>query len=197
MDILTQNDMILQQERLQELSCKAHANACVHGWHDEKMSDEHWLCMIITEVAEAVEADRKNKRAQRIEFGKKMNTFRQKEVTHFDVTWISLFEKYIKDSLEDEFADICIRIFDYAFEKFGDEMLWFDNEIRVRTDLPFTEIAYHFMKYTLNSGMLNISESITFMFQWAESLNIDLFWHIEAKMMYNESRPYRHDQKKY
>lgn len=30
-----------------------------HGWHEENLSDEHFLCLVISELMEAVEADRK------------------------------------------------------------------------------------------------------------------------------------------
>ena len=55
--------MKLNQDKLQEWARRIHENACAHGWHEEKKSDAHWLCMVITEVAEAVEADRKGRRA--------------------------------------------------------------------------------------------------------------------------------------
>ena len=45
---------------LQKLSQEAFATAKAHGWHDEKLPDETYLMLIITEIAEAVQADRKN-----------------------------------------------------------------------------------------------------------------------------------------
>lgn len=44
---------------LNELRNKAYRNAVIHGWHDEDLSDEHFLCLVISELMEAVEADRK------------------------------------------------------------------------------------------------------------------------------------------
>ena len=44
---------------LNELRDKAYRNAVVHGWHEENLSDEHFLCLVISELMEAVEADRK------------------------------------------------------------------------------------------------------------------------------------------
>ena len=38
---------------------KAYDNAVKHGWHEEEKSNAHWLMMVCTEVAEAVQADRK------------------------------------------------------------------------------------------------------------------------------------------
>ena len=43
-----------------ELSQEASETAKAHGWHDEEQPDEVYLMLIITEIAEAVQADRKN-----------------------------------------------------------------------------------------------------------------------------------------
>ena len=39
------------------------AIASAHGWHNEPLSMEHYMGLIMTEMAEAVEADRNDKRA--------------------------------------------------------------------------------------------------------------------------------------
>lgn len=33
---------------------KAYRNAVVHGWHDENLSDEHFLCLVISELMEVL-----------------------------------------------------------------------------------------------------------------------------------------------
>ena len=182
--------MMLNQEKFQELARKVHSNAKAHGWHDEKKPDEHWLCMIMTEVAEAVEADRKNSKAFRKIFERESVSPQLKD--HREKHWQFCFDRFIKNTLEDEFADICIRIFDYAYEKFGEDMLWMTYRVRIHEEKPFTSIAFHFVKDILNSGMMNLSEAILFIYEWADKLDIDLDWHIAAKMRYNESRPYKH-----
>lgn len=47
---------------LNELRDRAYKTACDHGFHDEELSNEHCLCLVISELMEAVEADRKGKR---------------------------------------------------------------------------------------------------------------------------------------
>ena len=42
-----------------ELIQKIYEDACAKGFHTEYKSDQHWLIMVITEVAEAIEADRR------------------------------------------------------------------------------------------------------------------------------------------
>lgn len=45
---------------LNELRDEAYSIAKANGWHEEEHNDSHWLMLIITEIAEAVQADRKN-----------------------------------------------------------------------------------------------------------------------------------------
>ena len=44
-----------------ELKDKAHSNAVKHGFWEGKPSDKHFLCLVISELMEAVEADRKGR----------------------------------------------------------------------------------------------------------------------------------------
>ena len=49
---------------LNELRDRAYKTACEHGFHDEELSNEHCLCLVISELMEAVEADRKGRFAK-------------------------------------------------------------------------------------------------------------------------------------
>ena len=89
----------------------AHDIATAHGFHDEKKSDAHFLCLIVSELMEAVEADRKDRRAD-------MMGFTQCVKIHPD--FAERYEIYIKGSVEEEFADVVIRIFDLLGEKYPD-----------------------------------------------------------------------------
>lgn len=44
-----------------ELKDKAHSNAVKHGFWEGRPSDQHFLCLVISELMEAVEADRKGR----------------------------------------------------------------------------------------------------------------------------------------
>ena len=50
------------------------------------------------------------------------------------------------------------------------------------------------MKFKMSAG---ISGSVSYIFDWADHMKIDLWKHIELKMRYNEMRPYKHGGKKY
>ena len=77
-------------------SILAHEIATAHGFHDEKKSDAHWLCLVISEVMEAVEADRKDYRADMIGFIQN---------TYLHPDFAERYEAYIKGSVEEELAD--------------------------------------------------------------------------------------------
>lgn len=44
--------------KFNRLRDKAYKCAKKHGWHEKALSDEHCLCLVISELMEAVEADR-------------------------------------------------------------------------------------------------------------------------------------------
>ena len=46
---------------LNELRDRTYKTACEHGFHDKDLSNEHCLCLVISELMEAVEADRKGR----------------------------------------------------------------------------------------------------------------------------------------
>lgn len=92
-----------------EISENAHKNAVEHGFWDVRKSNEHCLMLICTEVAELVEADRKSLVADKQKFNEWMLSGNPHE--HI---FGNAFEKWIKNALEDEFADIYIRLADLA-----------------------------------------------------------------------------------
>lgn len=81
-----------------ELIQKIYEDACAKGFHTEYKSDQHWLIMVITEVAEAIEADRQNR------YVKLNPTIKAvfNDVTKSDEAFIDRFKQYIKNHVEDE-----------------------------------------------------------------------------------------------
>ena len=94
---------------LNELRDKAYQCALVHGWHEDNLSDEHFLCLVISELMEAVEADRKGMHADYEPFKYYMN-----KKSRSDDEFIYAFGNVIKDTVCDELADACIRMLDLA-----------------------------------------------------------------------------------
>lgn len=174
---------------LNELKEKAHANAVEHGFWTQRWSIEHCLMLVMTEVGELVEAHRSGREADMDAFVK------------YDgrVGFDEIFERYIKDTVADEFADVAIRLLDLA----GHLGLDFDRMHPCRyhrafDHFPFTENAYALCKGLARDAISverRIQFGIEFVLNWAISLSIGLPWHIDAKMKYNENRPIRHNKK--
>ena len=166
---------------------QAYKIACEHGFHDEERSIEHWKCLIVSELMEAVEADRKGYNANMYAFAKYEGR----------ISFIENFERQIKDTVADELADACIRIFDLA----GYKNIDLDIESRKTPVIApvgtFTEKIYDAVHVLVGCEQLNRCLTLTLMriFLLAEGMGIDIGKHILLKMEYNASRPYKHGKK--
>lgn len=193
---------MITKEKTNEFIDRAYKCACEHGFHDKELSIEHFLMLVITEVSEAVEADRKNKRADLAKFENAIS----QEVAKFPYkengeVWKFLFEENIKSSVEDELADVCIRLYDIC-GTFGldiDCECGFDAEYeswyRSRT---FCELCYSLSARVVGAVddmSYGVQECLRFCYSIAHVNGIDLERHIELKMQYNESRPVKHGKK--
>lgn len=109
------------------------------------------------------------------------------------------FEQFIKSSVEDELADVAIRLADLAgalgvdFTKMQPCRYY-----RAFGKFSFTENAFALCK-GLSKDAIGIEKRIQFgldyVFNWAHYNGIDLAAYIEAKMRYNIMRPIRHGKK--
>ena len=188
---------------LNKLRDKAYQCAVAHGWHEKDLSDEHFLCLVISELMEAVEADRKGKYADMNKFNQKMDYFLYELQLYgesYDIAYREMFEDHIKDTVEDELADACIRLLDLAGLKEYD-LDSFDYEGSDTEDyykMNFTEsmfrICVYITDYIYRDEPAVILNEI---FAFCKDRKIDIFWHIEQKMKYNELRTYKHGGKKY
>lgn len=172
---------------LNELRDRAYKIACEHGFHDKAHNDCHWLMLTITELSEVVEADRKDRYFDDIYT---LDNF-YKAVDEKDFS--TAFEEYIKDTVEDELADTVIRLLDLAGLR-GIELhytpctdLCMDNLVT----FCYTTCGLITSKeFNLDTKINTSINSIVSLCQ--EHLGIDLEWHIEQKMNYNELRTKMH-----
>lgn len=180
---------------LNKLRDKAYQCAVAHGWHDENLSNEHFLCLVISELMEAVEADRKGMHANRANF-----EYYMKQRKRDDGEFMYAFKQDIKDSVEDELADACIRMLDLAGLR-GYDLDSFDYEgsdTEDYSDMTFTESMFRICVYvTDNFYRDELYILLNEIFAFCRDRNIDIFWHIKQKMKYNELRPYKHGDKSY
>lgn len=187
---------------LNELRDRAYETACYHGLHDKELSNQHLLMLVITELAEAVEADRKGKVSQRRMFEMNCDTPNENPKHH----WCFCFEHFVKDSIQDELADAVIRLLDLAGYKNIDIKDFAEDEIDDLSEScngeSFTETIYaistipirHEYEYGYSLDK-QLNGMLLAIIGFAKYLDIDLFWHIEQKMRYNDMRPSMHGEK--
>ena len=182
-------------KNLNDLRGKAYHCAVVHGWHEENLSGEHFLCLVISELMEAVEADRKGMHANRDIF-----EYYMKQRRRDDEEFMYAFKHDIKDTVEDELADACIRLLDLAGLR-GYDLDSFDYEgsdTEDYSEMSFTESMLRICVYITDTFFRDeLSILLNEIFSFCRDRNIDIFWHIEQKMKYNELRPYMHGGKAY
>lgn len=182
---------------LNELRNKAYQCAVTHGWHEENLSDEHFLCLVISELMEAVEADRKGMHAD-IEAFNKYNGY---------VDFKENFERQIKGTVEDELADVVIRCLYLAglhsidlsdAEAMIDKLS--EAKIKEDTDATFAELMFEIVKLIFSEYAeldIKINAILLCVVELCKSKKINIDWHIEQKIKYNELRPYKHGDKSY
>lgn len=196
---------------LNALRDRAYKIACEHGFHDEELSNAHCLMLVITELSEAVEADRKGRRANVDRFKKKIASSRICRGLDPDITkergYEAAYNETIKGSIEEEFADAVIRLLDLAGLRGIDLNLAMkdlnnniDDMSEACKDETFTESIYAISTLPARYDGLydfptTVNDMIMSVFGLACHLDIDLFWHIEQKMKYNELREKMHGKK--
>jgi len=191
----------MNTEELNALKDRAYKTAVAHGFHEEERPDAFWLGLVMSEAGDAINADRKGWLADAVLFNDDLA----------EMSFIDSFEAHIKDSVEDEIADIVIRLLDFAGMK-GYTLL-----ISGFSELPSYAIIETFAGNGLAGtlfhliGVLRDSlEDDTTKATVGIVINIisdcfdkltggsdcDLWWFVEQKMRYNEQRP-KFNGKKY
>lgn len=104
---------------INKLAKEVHQNAKNHGFFDDKKNIGEMLCLIHSEVSEALECDRKDKYySNSVEnqawfiYGMADKDYGQ--TFNDDSFFKTQFENRVKDTFEDELADIMIRVMDLA-----------------------------------------------------------------------------------
>jgi NTP pyrophosphatase (non-canonical NTP hydrolase) len=192
---------------LKALRDRAYKIACNHGFHDKELSNEHWFCLVISELMEAVEADRKGKRANVALFkewqGNNLPVSEETRIRRFTED----FEEFIKDTVEDELSDAAIRLLDLSGLRglsldlaMKDMKNGIDDMAEACKDETFTESVYSISTLPVRYDSLydfatTVNDMLMSIFGFAQHLGIDLHWFIEQKMKYNELRPLKHGKK--
>jgi|WetSurMetagenome_2_1015567.scaffolds.fasta_scaffold07149_5 hypothetical protein len=175
----------MKQINWNDLRDRAYKTAKEHGFHEGKESTETALMLVITELAEAVEADRNNKHADIDKFNLCINQ---------GGDFWRFFIIFIEGTIESELADTAIRLLDLAGANNVDLSDRFIIAYIVNKKKPFVENCYKIVKdicnykYTLEE-MINYE--LRQIYELASFYNADLVWYIKQKMRYNQLRPYK------
>ena len=192
---------IYEQETLLKLSKDCHQRAVGKGFWHVLHSVMHYLMLVISELCEAIEADRKGKWAKLDH--DTIDTLQRIEGEPF----VKMFLDEVKDTVEDEIADAVIRLLDLLGYLFG-VMLppsgfierisgeYDDREPpKMLTEALMPIVAETSGLFSLTKYMVGIFYALKSLEQLCDHLGIDLMAHIELKMKYNETRPALHGKK--
>lgn len=97
---------------MNKLAKTIHENAVKHGFYDEKREIGTLLMLCVSELSEALEADRQGKYANLREFEEWQGRFIPPSEKEINDKFKVDFEYFIKDSFQDEIADTIIRLLD-------------------------------------------------------------------------------------
>jgi len=194
---------------INELITKAHQQAKDKGFWDKERNTSELLMLIVSECGEAMEAHRNDRLANLKSFNIELrptmyfldasgaigHRLKESESPCFN----EVFCKYIKDTFEDELADIVIRIADFMGStssippgSLHDTDSMPDNVGEALMDVAEL-IAMASIAIRKKEAYLSIlCSAISHVAGIAENNNIDLIRHIELKMAYNATRPRLH-----
>lgn len=185
--------MTITNEERKKLAKAIHNNAVKKGFWEEKHSIEHYLMLAITELSEAVEADRTNKYADIAEYQKQATANGLIKTDAWTISKIYSFTENVKDTIQDELADSYIRLLDLA-KGFKIRIQEPTIDIEVFTECSFAVNVFECIKTAtrFKDVRKNINNTLKHIELLAESKNIDLYWHIKEKMLYNRTRERKH-----
>lgn len=190
----------MNTEKLNALKERAYKTAVEHGFHEDVKPDAFYLGLVMSEAGEAINADRKGWHGD-------AKGFEEDEAN--GLQFAENFKKHVKDSVEDEIADIVIRLLDFAGLK-GYRLLISGYSARPSNAIieTFAENGLSGTLFHLNSALSDslddnslksyigiVINIISDCFEEMTGSDKDLWWFVERKMKYNEQRPMLNEKK--
>lgn len=186
---ITKNILTIMNTReLNHMREEAYKTATKHGYHAEERHPSFWLGLVVSECGECIHADRADRHATVSQYRDVLQVYTSHPSTD---DFLNVFEQNIKDTVEDEFADIIIRLL--AFAGNYDIQLIYDSTVYSEEDINDIK------EETIPSIMFVITGYITSIFHidmfnrvfkkiycTGEALyGEDLWEHVKLKMTYN------------
>jgi NTP pyrophosphatase (non-canonical NTP hydrolase) len=106
------------------------------GFHDEEKETGTYLMLCVSELAEALEADRNKNYANISAFNEALAKDLDLGQEQFNALYSDAFKTHMKDTLEDEMADALIRILDYCGLKGIDIQTHMEAKLRYNSGRP-------------------------------------------------------------
>ena len=173
---------------LNKLSKEIYRANKAKGFHEESHSVEHMLCLVISELMEAVEADRKGNRVDYKceEDGLAYTIMEDEEFKEW-------YECTTKGSVEEALADAIIRLLDTAGALGVTISAPSDGFVYQPCFGLFTENIYDIISSLFGYiPSFAISASIVQIEGVCSKLDIDIWSQVDMKLRYNSLRPYKH-----
>lgn len=192
---------IITQKKLTILANDTYLNAQRHGFYPDNTDITTALMLIITEMAEAVQADRHNRHGSIEDYESEIQMGR-------DIP--TAYKNTLEGTVESEFADVGIRILSLLGWMDTKKPTKFQSNSYLKEEYEIAKIKYKCgiakCFYNIISFLCSFTDSnspywyiskiiqrtLMQIFALAHNNNIDLMEHIKLKMKYNESRPYLH-----
>ena len=199
---------IITQKEIAYLAEDAFKNAEKHGFYTDRTEIETELMLIITEMSEAVQADRHNRHGSIEDYDSEIQMGRDIHTA---------YKNTLEGTVESEFADIAIRILSLLGWMNSKTTIKLKSDSILADEYGISKIQFK-IQNTINKGSIakdlyrlngrlswfvdnescswfvsdTLQDILMRVFAIAHNHNIDLMEHIKLKMQYNESRPYLH-----
>jgi hypothetical protein len=212
----------MKTPNLNELATRIHEQNKAAGWWDIPRPRVQTAWLVVTELAEATEAERAGKYTNMAAF--ETDILDNKRVSReiygpdpersLSIMWETSFRRYVKDAFEDEIADAVIRLLDFAGSESIDIVLE-PEDCKDYFDEYSTEIAFFSITDSLRclasnldgyggsfelrniNIRLEVCHALGTLMVVAEKRGFDLWHHVDLKLKYNATRPKMHGGKKF
>jgi NTP pyrophosphatase (non-canonical NTP hydrolase) len=121
---------------IKKMQDKAFANALKHGFHHKGQNIGEMLMLIVSELGEALESDRKGRRFDRKDT-EWLSIYANRKTDDDADTFDMMFIEKVKDTFEDELADVVIRVADMC------GYLGIDLESHIKAKMKYNESRPH------------------------------------------------------